>query len=524
MNIGDRAGDYEVVAILGAGGMGQVCKVRNVLSERIEAMKVLHPNLEGDPDLADRFLREIKVQATLDHPNIAKLHTAFRHDNQLVMVMEFVDGESIEKLLATGPLSVDDAIRYTGQVLDALAYAHARGVIHRDIKPANIMRTAPGAVKLLDFGIARLKDDSRLTQTGRAVGTLAYMSPEQIRGGTPDSRSDLYALGVTLYEMVTGRRPFVADSDYAIMSAHLEKTPSAPIEIVPGLPGGLSDIILIAMAKDSAARFQTAEAMHAALRNLGAPTVSSTPAVTRTMITPIMAPPPLPVAAAPPPAPLPLPPAPAKSRRGLYMALGSLATLCVLAFAIIEGPKYLRVGASPSTPSPSPAVSTAPKPAPVVVPAPALAPTPAPPVETVQTPPANPAPALRPAPVQEVRQKSIPLNTPAPESPPQQPPPQPPPRAQAQSPDRAQLNELREQYNNLSIRAGSAKSGLQSIEQQMQRQGLGLRGDMKEAQLRVEYQMHEAMESIRSGDIEGAKQHLEMADRALDTITKFLGR
>src|SRR5215471_9713361 len=201
MNIGERIGDYEIVEVLGAGGMGQVYKVRNVLSERIEAMKVLLPNLEGDADLAERFLREIKVQAALDHPNIAKLHTALRASNQLLMVMEFVEGTSVEKLLEHGALPVRDAAGFAVQVLDALAYAHSRGVVHRDIKPANIMRTPAGVVKLMDFGIARMKADRKLTQTGRTVGSLYYMSPEQIKGAEPDPRSDLYSLGITLYEM-----------------------------------------------------------------------------------------------------------------------------------------------------------------------------------------------------------------------------------------------------------------------------------------------------------------------------------
>ncbi len=182
MNVGDRVGDYEVVQILGAGGMGQVYKVRNVFSDRIEAMKILLPNLGGDTELVERFQREIKLQAVLDHPNIARLHTAQLVGNQLLMVMEYVEGESIESLLRRGALGMHESISCTVQVLDALAYAHAHGVVHRDIKPANIMRTSAGVAKLMDFGIARVEADRRLTQTGHAVGSLFYMSPEQIKG------------------------------------------------------------------------------------------------------------------------------------------------------------------------------------------------------------------------------------------------------------------------------------------------------------------------------------------------------
>jgi serine/threonine-protein kinase len=171
-NTGDRVGDYEIVNVLGAGGMGNVYKVRNVISERVEAMKVLLPNLATDADLADRFMREIKVQASLQHPNIAALHTAQRIDNQLVMLIEFVEGVTLEAELRNGRIPVAKAVEYIRQVLLALAYAHAHGVVHRDIKPANIMLTPNGSVKLMDFGIARLSADRRLTQTGRTVGSL----------------------------------------------------------------------------------------------------------------------------------------------------------------------------------------------------------------------------------------------------------------------------------------------------------------------------------------------------------------
>jgi len=191
--IGERVGDYEVIAILGAGGMGQVYKVRNIISDRIEAMKILLPNLESDPELGDRFMREIKVQASLDHPNIAGLHTAQRIGNQLVMIMEFVEGNTVESAIHKGPLAIPTAVDYTRQVLAALSYAHARGIIHRDIKPANMMVTSQGVIKLMDFGIAKLTADPKLTQTGHTVGSLYYMSPEQINGAaTLDPRSDLY--------------------------------------------------------------------------------------------------------------------------------------------------------------------------------------------------------------------------------------------------------------------------------------------------------------------------------------------
>ena len=223
--IGTLIGDYEIVDVLGTGGMGKVYKVRNTISDRIEAMKVLLPNLNADQELAERFLREIKVQASLQHPNIASLRTAQRVNNQLLMIMEFVEGSTIETVMREKRIPLEDCVRYGSQVLSALAYAHAHGVVHRDIKPPNIMLTRDGSIKLMDFGIAKVSVDHRLTQTGKTVGSLFYMSPEQIRGSDVDGRSDLYSFGITLYEMVTGRRPFEGESDYSIMAAHLQQPP-----------------------------------------------------------------------------------------------------------------------------------------------------------------------------------------------------------------------------------------------------------------------------------------------------------
>src|SRR5579872_1981760 len=242
LQIGSTIGDYQVVDVLGAGGMGKVYKVRNTISDRIEAMKVLLPDLTGVAELAERFLREIKLQASLVHPNIAQLHTAVRADNQLLMLMEFVEGQTLDHLLRQGPLPIAQALDCITQVLGALEFAHAHGVIHRDIKPANMMMTPAGVIKLMDFGIAKAADQ-KLTITGTTVGSVYYMSPEQIQGAsTLDARADLYSVGVTLYELVTGKRPFDGDSQFAIMSAHLQKTPVPPISLDPRLPESLNDV------------------------------------------------------------------------------------------------------------------------------------------------------------------------------------------------------------------------------------------------------------------------------------------
>ena len=382
--INKRIGDYQILDELGHGGMGRVYRVRNVISDRIEAMKVLLPDLAGRQELAARFLREIKLMASLNHPNIAGLRTAFTADNQLIMIMEYVEGTTVAQLLEKSPISAADAVNYVGQVLDALSYAHQQHIIHRDIKPSNMMITPQGVIKLMDFGIARAGDEHTLTMTGTTLGSLGYMSPEQVKGEPTDARSDLYSVGVSLYEMVTGQRPFRAESDYSIMAAHVKEMPKAPIELQPGLPTALNDIIFMAIAKDPAKRFQTAAAFHNALNTVqiaalsptakaasGATTVNTlTPAqvpqatLVSTGQAPAPAPPSgyreVPAAAAAVETPsIPIPPPPPASHRGLYMTLGALIVLAGLVAAGVYIPRKSKTEAKSSSQSVSPAESMA---------------------------------------------------------------------------------------------------------------------------------------------------------------------
>ena len=268
LQVGDTVGDYEIVGVLGKGGMGTVFRVRNVLSDRIEAMKVVLPDLSADPGLADRFLREIRLHASLEHPNIAALRTALRIDNQVLMIMELVEGVSLDERLRHGHLDVMCSLRYVYQVLSALDLAHSRGIIHRDIKPANIIVTPEESVKLTDFGIARSSSDRSLTQTGLTMGSLYYMSPEQVQAHPVDQRSDIYSLGVTFYEMVTGRRAIDGSSEYAILNAHLTQMPPPPASLNPSVPAMLGAVIMKAMAKQPGERFQTAAEFREALRRI----------------------------------------------------------------------------------------------------------------------------------------------------------------------------------------------------------------------------------------------------------------
>src|SRR5580704_609238 len=180
---GDRIGDYEVLAPLGAGGMGSVYKVRHAISQRVEALKVILPTGSHTPEMTERFLREIRLQASLEHPHIASLHNAFRLHDELVMVMEFVEGVSLRDKLHSPGITLGQALEYAAQVLAALIYAHSQGVVHRDIKPSNVMIASHGVVKLLDFGLAAsvtpAARDSELTQPGTLLGSPYYISPEQ---------------------------------------------------------------------------------------------------------------------------------------------------------------------------------------------------------------------------------------------------------------------------------------------------------------------------------------------------------
>ena len=259
-----RIGDYEVLRRLGLGGMGEVLQVRHTLTGRIEAMKVLLPNYVGNRQRQERFLREIQTVAKLEHPNIARLCTAATFEDQIVMVMDYVDGVTVESMVDGKPLPVGKAVRYMAQALRALAYAHRQGIVHRDFKPANLMVTADGTVKLMDFGIA-LTEGARLTQNGSTIGTFYFMSPEQVRGEEVDERSDIYAAGVTLYEMVTGRTPFTGTTPDTLMNKHVNEAPKPPSDLREDLPPALNQVILKMLAKAPGDRYQTADEAQEAL-------------------------------------------------------------------------------------------------------------------------------------------------------------------------------------------------------------------------------------------------------------------
>ena len=219
-------GDFELVAKIGEGGMGEVFKGRDSMLERDVAIKSLRPELAARADILERFRTEAVALARLNHPNIAGVYRFFRHADQYYMVMEFVAGETLDQMVTRrGALPWQEALRYAAGALCGLEHAHHAGVVHRDIKPANMMVAVDGTLKLMDFGIARILEKMRLTRSGHLIGTLEYMSPEQVQGREVDARSDLYSLAVVLFELLTARVPFSKSTDFELMKAQIEEPP-----------------------------------------------------------------------------------------------------------------------------------------------------------------------------------------------------------------------------------------------------------------------------------------------------------
>jgi serine/threonine-protein kinase len=529
-----RLGDYEILKVLGAGGMGRVYQVRNVITDRVEAMKVLLPEIGGQEEVAARFLREIKVLAALNHPHIARLHTALTIDNQLVMIMEFVEGQAISARLAGGPIPVPDALTYIDQILDALSYAHQQHVIHRDIKPANMMLTPDGTVKLMDFGIARAENEpTLLTAPGSTLGSMNYMSPEQVKGERTDERSDLYSLGISLYEMVTGERPFHGDSSFSLMAAHINQAPTPPVELQPEMPAGLNQIILTSIAKSPAERFQSADAFRNAVKivlrdlqeskTLVQGSQDATAAGSRTPLPHVRTGPitrprtqtPVPVAA--PAAPTassavtaataagptpstvaaPPPPAPAQpaSNRGLLISLGAVVVLVVLVAAGLYIPRGKKASAADDTKQQQVVAPKAEetKPAEVVLPPE--------PSKSAKKEVAKKGDRLSAADAQAAEEAAAAA------------------RAKA-----AELDRIEHEIDQLTGRAASVSSSVENLKRQQEAMGVGLRGDVASHLASMKVNLAKAQDAIGAGDVERAKRYTGLADRDVEALEKFLNR
>ena len=267
---GSTLGSYLIVSKLGEGGMGMVYKAHDTTLDRTVALKVLSPNLFRNQEFLQRFRVEAQAQARLNGPNIVTLHSMFEIPGSLVLVMEYVEGHTLDQRLHNeGRLSVATTVWVFEQALLGVERAHRMGIVHRDLKPSNIFITNTHEIKLMDFGVAKILDSKENTQTGSMIGTLMYISPEQITGHDADFRSDVYTFGVTLYQAVTGVLPFEKKTDYEYMNAHLHEQPLPPTALQPAIPQGLEDIILKAIEKDPDKRFQSAHEFRRALLKVG---------------------------------------------------------------------------------------------------------------------------------------------------------------------------------------------------------------------------------------------------------------
>ncbi len=275
--IGSEIGHYRVVRLLGKGGMGEVYLADDTKLQRQVALKILDPQVAADPDRRERFAREARAAAALNHPNIVTIHSVEEADGHVFLTLEYVEGRTLAEVIQPEGLPIDRLLSIAISLADAVGAAHQRGITHRDLKPANVMVASDGRVKVLDFGLAKLREDMQLAEAlptqaltgeGKIMGTVAYMSPEQAEARSVDQRSDVFSLGVILYEMAIGDRPFKGDTQLSVLSAILRDTPPLVTDVKHGLPRDLGRIIRRCLAKDPEDRYQTAKDLRNDLRGL----------------------------------------------------------------------------------------------------------------------------------------------------------------------------------------------------------------------------------------------------------------
>lgn len=266
--IGETIKNYEIIAELGAGGMGEVYLAKDTRLERSVALKFLPREIAKDPERRKRLETEARTASSLDHPNILTIYEIDEHEGRPFIAMAYVAGGNLKERLARGPVPIEEAMRYAVQIASGLGAAHSRGIVHRDVKPDNILLDETNRARLTDFGLAKLKESSGLTGRGTTVGTVGYMSPEQAQGMEVDARSDVFSLGVLLYELFSGKRPFVAEHAAAALYSIVHEKPEPVRDINPDIPEQVAAVIDQALAKDPADRYPDARALEVDLRNI----------------------------------------------------------------------------------------------------------------------------------------------------------------------------------------------------------------------------------------------------------------
>jgi serine/threonine protein kinase len=337
--LGTTISHYRITDKLGEGGMGVVYKAEDTKLERTVALKFLAAHLLNDEEAKARFLREAKAAAALSHPNICHVYEIDEADGRTFISMAFIEGETLEDRIATGPLPIKDALDIGHQIAKGLQAAHDRGIVHRDIKPANVLVAKDGQVTIMDFGLARLTEASRLTKADTTMGTVAYMSPEQVQGMEVDYRSDIWALGCVLYEMVRGIHPFQGQYDQALAYEIVHQEPAPLTSVRAGVPMELEFIARKCLAKAAEDRYGSAGEVAKDLRTLGDKLRSGRSTILRTASGTVAAPTTANAAHTLNPA---LAPPPAKSLR-MWQALAAAATLIAVSSPSSSPPRGLRL-------------------------------------------------------------------------------------------------------------------------------------------------------------------------------------
>jgi len=536
--IGEQVANFRIIEKLGEGGMGVVYKAVDVELDRPVAIKMLSPDLSRNPEIVERFRTEARAQANLNHVNLATLYAFLVHQGSAFIAMEFVEGENFEQLIRRrGPLPAEDAVPWFKQALLGVGAAHRMGIVHRDIKPTNLMLNRQGIVKVMDFGIAKVVGARGATRTGMQLGTPAYMSPEQIQGRAIDVRTDIYALGITLYQMLSGHVPFEEGSDFEIMRHQVSTPPPPMIDQHPYAPVQYQGVVTKAIAKNPEDRYRSVEEFGVALEHpeAVAPTLAATmmDVPKRTVLENAAGPAYATAAAAAPsqPVPSPMTTFPASPTPILPSSGGVNRRYMVAALIVVVAAVLLGVVMFARKPSAAPISSVGGTANPSLL---------QPQVEMTGrgtlTPPANVAGGASGAgssggQVSDRAQDNVPQsskgkaktvasNGTTPHGGTAEPPAPPP----APAVDPKLLRDLETENDQLDSRAAAVEASLETLERQMQQSGLGLRGDMVAGRNSMRVDLQRAKQAIDGQDTDGARHYLDLAHRDVEKLEAFLGR